>query len=176
MADSSITAQNLSAQKGSATVGDGLQLGKKQLLLTEGWVKMGLSNKVSDKENWWKFLAFSACPCKERHQWEAGSARSLAQGDRVGQSLEVPLVLSRAGQGIAELQVQLLQQECVYYLSTCLQAPTLVFTFYLLKFYWCFQLRNWFSFPLLKQPQNRVYSVSDCKQLSWSTPKAAPLW
>lgn len=86
-------------------------------------------------------------------------------------------VLSRSGQVIAELQVQLFQQhECVYYLSTCLQAPTPVFTFYLLKFYWCFQLRNWFSFPLFKQPQNRVYAVSDCEQLSWSTPKAAPLW
>lgn len=175
MADSSTKAQNLSAQKASASVGDDLQLEKMQLLLTEGWVKMGLSN--CEEESWWQFLASSAYPCKEWFHWEAGSARSPAQGGRLGQSLEVPLVLSRAGHNIAELQVQLLQQqECVYYLSTCLQAPTLVFTFYLLKFYWCFQLRNWFSFPLLKQPQNRVYSVSDCKQLSWSTPKAAPLW
>lgn len=212
VADWSTKAQNLSAQKGSASVGDNLQLERKQLLLTEGWVKMRLSNY--DKENCWQFLASSAYPCKECTSREAGPARSLAQGGRVGQSLGVPQVgwsccghcwtlpcrpipgwpwsfvttcaprqpcvppvLSRAVQSIAELQVQLFQQqECVYYLCTCLQAPTLVFTFYLLKFYWCFQLRNWFSFPLLKQPQNWVCSVSDCKQLSWSTLKAAPLW
>lgn len=51
---------------------------------------MGLRNH--DKENWWKFLASSAYPCKEWYQWEAGSARSLAQGGRVGQSLGVPLL------------------------------------------------------------------------------------
>lgn len=88
VADSSTKAQNLSAQNVSASVGDNLQLEKKQLLLTEGWGKMRLSNR--DKENWWKFLASSACPCKEWYQWEAGSARSLAQGGRVGQSLGVP--------------------------------------------------------------------------------------
>lgn len=78
VADSSTKAQKLSAQKGSASVGDHLQLEKKQLLLTEGWVKMGLSN--CEEENRWKFLAPSACPCKEWYHWEAGSARSLAQG------------------------------------------------------------------------------------------------
>lgn len=88
MADSNTKAQNLSAQKSS--VGDNLQLEKKQLLLTEGWVKMGLRNH--DKENEWKFLASSAYPCKEWYWWEAGSARSLAQGGRAGQSLGVPLL------------------------------------------------------------------------------------
>lgn len=60
MADSSTKAQNFSGQKGSASVGNGLQLEKKQLLLTECWVKMGLSNH--EEENCWKFLAFSAYP------------------------------------------------------------------------------------------------------------------
>lgn len=88
VADWSTKAQNLSAQKGSASVGDNLQLERKQLLLTEGWVKMRLSNH--DKENCWQFLASSAYPCKECTSREAGPARSMAQGGRVGQSLGCP--------------------------------------------------------------------------------------
>lgn len=86
-----------------------------------------------------------------------GICRLLCTGAAPHSSASCGDELSRSGQAIAELQVQLFpQQECVYYLSTCLQTPTPVFTFYLLKFYWCFQLRNWFSFPLLKQNHHKI--------------------